>query len=383
MRRRVALVVTSEVSARAFYRGYPAFLRSRGWDVTLVSDSTGDLERLASAEGVHAMPVRMSREPSPLKDLGALRRMRRALRRLRPDVVVTATPKAGLLGMLAARSTGVPVRVHQLWGLRLETERGFRRQVFRALERLTADRATLVIANSRSLADAADAEGIGHGRIEVVGPGSAMGIDLDLFSASSPREPLDAESAAFVQSARSNVVGFVGRLTEDKGIPTLLQSLEILQQRGVAVAALLVGTSESEAVDDLVTDTATRVRIHRVSQVADPRAYLAAMDVFCLPTLREGFPNVILEAAALGIPAVTTTATGARDSVIEGKTGLLVPPLDARLLADALERVLSDTALRRSMGAAAAARVHAEFDRRAIWIQHEELIAGLLSETRG
>lgn len=373
-RPRVCLIVTSDVSASAFYRGYPAYLRSQGWDVVLIASSTGLLQPLAEEEGVTAVSLPMRRDPAPLHDLVSLLRVIRLLRRLKPAVLVAATPKASLLGMLAARILRVPVRVYQLWGLRLETERGARRTLFRLLETMTVRSATVVVANSPSLAQAMRSEGIA-GTYVVLGSGSATGLDLDRFDRSAAMPEVDASSRAFLdREPEAFTVGFVGRINRDKGIETLLEAAAIVLAGGVRLRLLIVGPTESADLEAKVAEAGARLPIHRAMSVSDPRPYFLAMDVHCLPTLREGFPNVVLEAAALGVPTVTTDATGARDSVVDGVTGMIVPTGDAAALAAALIRCAESPELTARLASAARQRVVDEFDQRRVWALHESFL---------
>jgi glycosyltransferase involved in cell wall biosynthesis len=376
--RKISLLVTSDMSAAAFYRGYLAYLRDRGWDVTLIGHSTGDLERIAAAEGVAAVAIPMRRDPAPIQDLISLARVVALFLRSKPDVVVSATPKASLLGMVAARLTRVPVRVYQMWGLRLETETGLRRAIYRALERVTAAGATHIVANSESLADAARAEGISSD-ILVLGGGSATGIDLAHFAHDAPMPSVDTSTSQFLAHAAAPfTVGFVGRVNRDKGVETLLEAARIATDAGVPVQLLIVGSSESEDIEKLLENAGRDLPVRRVLAVTDPRPYFLAMDVNCLPTLREGFPNVVLEAAALGIPTITTDATGARDSVVDEVTGLIFPVHDSQALAALIIRCATEPGLLERLREAGRLRVRDEFDQAIVWKAHEEFLAAVV-----
>jgi glycosyltransferase involved in cell wall biosynthesis len=378
-KRKLYLLVTSDMSAAAFYRGYLAFLKSKGWDVTLVGHSTGDLERIAQSEGVRAIAIPMRRDPAPLQDAVSLVRMIALFIKSRPAAVVSATPKASLLGMVAARLTGVPLRVYQMWGLRLETETGARRAIYRTLEKLTARGATHIIANSRSLAEAAELEGIARD-ILVLGQGSATGVNLAHYSAEASMPVVDSDTAKVLSERRDAfTVGFVGRANRDKGIPTLLEAAQIASNLGVPIQLLIVGSSESDEIEGHIKRVGESLPVHRVMAVTDPRPYFLAMDVNCLPTLREGFPNVVLEAAALGIPTITTDATGARDSVVDGITGLIFPVNDAQALASALVRCATEPGLIDRLSTAGRERVAADFDQSTVWAAHERFLETTLS----
>jgi hypothetical protein len=355
----IVLIVTVEDSALTFYRNYVRFLRERGWEVTVVGNSSGALETWAASEGATGYHIPYERDPAMAKDLQTLLATIKLLRRIRPDAVVSATPKAGLLGTLAAKFAGVPVRVYQLWGLRLETETGLKRKILEACERTTIRSATQTVANSFSLARAAEALGLAPAdSIEVLGAGSSHGVNLKRFSRSAAG-PVDDDTAAFLASGSDLTIVFIGRLTPDKGITTLLEAVDTARARGLNIRLLLVGEVENQ---QLAEEVAGAEHIRRLDDVDDVRPYMTSADVLCLPTLREGFPNVVLEAAALEVPAIVTDATGAIDSVVDGETGWVFPVEDANALAEVIVEVVERPEQLRQRGAAARARVEEHFE---------------------
>ena len=357
--KKVVLIVTNEVSALTFYKNYVRFLRERGWDVTVVGNSSGALEAWAASEGATGYNIPYERDPSMAKDLQTLLATIRLLRRIRPDAVVSATPKAGLLGTLAAKLAGVPVRIYQLWGLRLETESGLKRKILESCERAAIATATQTVANSFSLARAAETLGLAPPRsIEVLGAGSSHGVDLDRFSRSAAGA-VDEHTAAFLAPESDLTIAFIGRLTPDKGISTLLRAVDAARARGFDIRLLLVGPVENR---QLAEEVAHADHICRLDNVDDVRPYMTAADVLCLPTLREGFPNVVLEAAALEVPAIVTDATGAIDSVVDGETGWIFPVEDAHALTEVIIDISEQPAQLRERGTAARARVEENFE---------------------
>jgi glycosyltransferase involved in cell wall biosynthesis len=374
----VCLIVTAEITATTFYRNYLAYLRSAGWDVSLIASSDGNLGAFGRSEGIHVVDVPMRREPSPVSDVMSLIRLFLAIKKLRPEVVVTATPKAGLLGTIAARMARVPVRVYQLWGLRFETETGVKRSVLKTLESWSIGFSTQVVANSASLARRARDLGLmGRTPVVVLGPGSSHGVDLDRFSSDAEIPPVDSATSNFIaHNPAALVVGFVGRVHPDKGIHTLLEALEICRQQGLDLRLLVVGAFESDRVVADLRQSA--IATHLVGGVADTRPYLQCMDIHCLPTRREGFPNVVLEAGAMGLVTIASDATGAVDSVINGHSGLLFRTDDSHDLAAALELLGSKPELRRRLGAQARAHVQATFSREVIWGLQERYLTELL-----
>lgn len=375
--RRVCFVVTSDQSA-GFLRGYLAHVATLGWDVTLVASDDGILTEFGRREGIRTIPVAMRREPAPVRDLVSLLALVKVVRRVRPHMIVYSTPKAALLASLAGWLGGVPIRVYQLWGLRHETTRGVWRRILRSVERLAGRLSTEVVAVSESLARLAEDEGVAD-RVVTIGSGSALGVDTRRFSRAAPDLPgLDSSTERFLEVHRElRRVLFVGRVNRDKGVDTLVTALRELATSGRPVACLVVGPDEDDELRAELVAAAADVAVFLIGPVRDPRPYMAAADVLCLPTLREGFGQVIIEAAAMGLPAVTTLATGARDAVVDGRTGLLVPVGDASRLAEALWTVVSDPALAKRLGEAARRRARDEFDTGRVWRLHTEHLGAL------
>ena len=331
-------------------------LREAGFHVTLISSPGPLLDRIALHEGVDHLAIPMKRGMAPLSDLVSVVRLWRALRRLRPDITEFSTPKAGLLGNLAAWLCRVPIRIYLLRGLRLETSSGVKRQILSATERLAAACAQHVVCNSESLrAKALALRVAASGKLKLLGDGSSNGVDVDRFSPGSTdvRKRLGLPSNAAV-------VGFVGRLTRDKGVPELIAAFDHVLKAAPDTRLLLVGwfdDSEDALSQDLRAYIDRHPRIVRTGFVADTAPYYRAMDVMVLPTWREGFPNVVLEAAATAIPVIATLATGSRDAVLPEVTGLLIPPGYPEAITEAVLQLLRDPERRRRMGTAARARV--------------------------
>jgi glycosyltransferase involved in cell wall biosynthesis len=366
-------MVTNEVTAATFYRGYLSHLREQGWKVSIVASSNGTLDELGKLEGVAAHDLPMSRDPAPLADLASLIRAVRLLARLRPEVVVAATPKAGLLGMVAAWLTRVPVRIYFIWGLRLETEQGVRRFLFLLVEMLTARLATQVLSNSNSLADEVKQAGIAM-EVAVIGAGSSHGVDVEYFDAARSDLPSVPVVVAQQLQLQDNAVtvGYVGRVHRDKGVGTLIEAAQSYARSGGRINLLVVGSTEDDALETRLAETVEHnLEIVRVQSVRDTRPFFLVMDIHCLPTLREGFPNVVLEAAALGIPTITTTATGARDSVVQGRTGILVDPSSPEQLVAAINTLARDPRLRNVMGERAQVRARELFSRKLVFSLQE------------
>jgi len=329
-------------------------LREAGFQVTLISGPGEMLDQTAKREGVEAIAIPMKREVFPLRDLVSFFRLYRVLRRLKPDLTEFSTPKAGLLGNIAARLAGVPKRVYMLRGLKLDTATGLKRRILLSAERTAAGFAQVVLCNSASLREEALALRIvAEEKLILLGMGSSNGVDTERF-APGPGEL----RATLGLSPDAFVVGFVGRLTRDKGIPELLEAFEAILAAEPRALLLLVGWFD--AAEDALAPPLRRMinehaRIRCTVFVEDTAPYYLAMDLMVLPTWREGFPNVVLEASASGIPVITTLCTGSRDAVVPEVTGLLIPPGYPAAIEEAVLKLLRDPERRSQMGVAARA----------------------------
>ncbi len=367
---RLVYSTTIPSSALTLLRGQLEWMAQQGWEVHLVTADGPELADLRRWQGVTCHVIEMEREPSPLRDAKALVQWIRLLRTLKPGVINLGTPKASLLGGLAAWLTRVPRRIYIVWGLRLEGATGLKRAVLWAFEALTMFTATHVVPISASLARRIRELRLTRSRktTAVVGSGSSNGVDAALIQAgglgqgAAARERLGIAEDAFV-------VGFVGRLVADKGIPTLIEALR--DPRLADITCLVVGEEEEGGLAAELRDT--HVNTIWAGYVEGPWQELAAMDVLTLPTKREGFPNVVLEAACLGVPTVTTRATGAIDSVVDGVTGIQFDFGDAKALADALVALRDDPQLRQRLGQAARHRAETEFAPQRVWEGINEL----------
>lgn len=346
------------------------FLREAGFRVTLVCSPGELLDCTAAREGVNAIELEMRRDIALVADLVAFVRLWRLLRRLKPDMTEFSTPKAGLLGTVAARLCGVPRRIYMLRGLKMETCTGLKRLLLLAAERMAAACAHDVLCNSESLRTRALELGIApEAKLHLLGEGSTNGVNVERFSPG----PSDMRIRMGIPSD-ARVMGFVGRLTRDKGLPELLDAFDLILKAVPETHLLLVGWFDL-AEDALGDSWRFRIqkhpRIHFTGFVRDTAPYYRAMDVMVLPTWREGFPNAVLEAQATGIPVVTTLCTGSRDSVVPEVTGMLVPPGYPVAIYEAVLGLFNNEERRLRMGKAARDWVLEHYeDRRVLGLTH-------------
>ncbi len=372
MRRpRLVYAVTHPGTADILLRGQLAFMREHGFDVTLIASPGPELERVRDRERVETIGVAMAREPDPLRDAASLARLAPLVAKLRPDVLNASTPKAGLLGMVAARAARVPVRIYLLRGLRLETARGTLRRVLSTTERLASACAHDVVCVSASLMRAAvDGGYVPARKASVVGRGSSNGVDAARFARTSERVAAGkAWSAGLGVADDERVIAFIGRCANDKGIADLLDAFRIVRREHPRVRlALIGGALAGENVDPALE---ARIRetpgVIATEPVTDLGPAYARIDVLAFPSLREGFPNVPLEAACAEVPVVGYRSTGVIDAVEDGVTGTLVAQHDVDGLARALLAYLADRELVARHGRAGRLRAERDFDRTAVW----------------
>ena len=343
-------------------------LVEEGADLTIVSSGGDDVDRLSHPE-LHRT-VDIPRQISPWRDLLAILRLIRFFREESFDVVHSDTPKAGLLVAIAAKVGGVPVRLHTWTGQRWAVlPNGPLRSMLRGFDRLIGRLNSHCYADSRSQMAFLVGEGIvSANRISVVGGDSNAGVDLARFDPGrwTRKQRQDLRARLGIPSG-SIVIVFVGRITEDKGIRELLDAFHLLRESDASCDLLLVGPFDQDQGGAATIDESEirdEPRVHWVGYTDAPEEYLAIADLFCLPSYREGFGTVVIEAAAMGVPAIGTRIVGLVDAIVDEQTGLLIEPRSSEDLARALARCATDSELRQRMAAAARKRCHSQFDQK-------------------
>lgn len=336
---RVIIAVTNETTAGSFLPPIIRALKPLFSDLLVVSGDGHGLKSLSHDESVKTYALQMDRDISFASDMAALSGAVRIIREFDPDVIMVATPKASLIFSIAGRLTNVTQVIVMSWGLRFESLNGVKKALVYASESLGYRLAHEVLANSHSLARRLITSRMAsEHKVTVLGTGSSHGVDLVRFR---PRPH---------KSTDRIVIGFIGRIRRDKGVSELLLAYREAARSHPSMHLRLAGTIED---DDLATEIdrleATGAATY-VGHVADTSYEYDHIDVLCLPTWREGFPNVCLEAAACGIPVITTDATGAYDAVVDGTTGLRVQRRNIPALTRALETLAADPDLRHAMG---------------------------------
>ena len=365
-------------------RGQLGHCAAAGFDVHLAASFD---DQLPTEPGVTFHSVPLSRSLLPAQDVASLARVVALIKRLRPEIVQAGTPKAALLGMLAARIVGTRTRIYHVRGLaHLAGTRG-RALAAEAAQRTCCTVATHVLCVSKSLQENLIAERFcAASKTTVLLRGSSNGVDaagrFDPAKHSGKRSEL-RRSLGIPED--SLVVGFVGRLVRDKGIETLAKAWSTLREEFSSAYLLLVGPFEEgdalprRVVDGLLSDSRVKQTQTNWGEAA---SLYSAMDVIGFPSVREGFPNVPLEAAAMGLPVVATRIVGAVDAVVHGQTGLLIEPRDSAALAKSLRTLLLNADYRRQLGMAARTRVLSDYRPADIWAAQVDWYRQLLEVAR-
>ena len=327
MGKKIIRAATIGMSLNIFCNGLLKELQQEGYDVVALSSPDADLKELGEREGVRTVGVAMERRVSPLKDLLSLIKLVSVMKKERPDMVHSMTPKAGLLCMMAARMANVPVRVHTFTGLVWPTASGLSRKILMMTDKITCACATHVVPEGEGVKQDLQ-RCITRKPLKVLGYGNVKGVDLDYWKRT--LGAVDSQKFTFV---------FVGRIVREKGINELVSAFVRLNKEHTDTRLLLVGPYE-ENIDPVLPETKRLIdeceAIEAVGSQKDVRPFYEQSDVLVFPSYREGFPNVVIEAGAMDLPSIVTDINGSREIVENERNGLIVPPCDERALYDAM-----------------------------------------------
>lgn len=364
-RGRICFVVASEITATAFLIDQIRRTASQ-YDVWVALNTHNRCFLEPYGVDAEVVTVPIEREIRPLADLKALFALWRLFRMRRFDLVHSVSPKAGLLAMLAGFLAGVPRRVHVFTGQVWVTRSGLPRLALKSMDRLLAALTTHNLIDSRSQRDFLVAEGVvSESKSTVLGQGSISGVDSGRFR---PDRGAFAAVRRELQVLDQGVLFlYLGRLGRDKGLLDLAAAFAELGRRRDDVWLALVGPDE-EGLAPRIRQTCRHCveRVRIVAYTSQPERFMAAADAFCLPSYREGFGTVIIEAAACGVPAIASHIYGVTDAVVDGVTGILHAPGDIAALTAAMARLAHDPQLRRELGEAARRRALADFQMTAL-----------------
>lgn len=336
-------------------------LKQDGYETVVVTSPGKELDDFKQRNPVEkTIEVPMERHISLIKDMRSLWQMVNVIRKEKPYMVHSMTPKAGLLTMIAGWLTGVPVRVHTFTGLVWPTESGVKRKVLMFTDRLTCACATHVIPEGHGVLNDLKNHGVCKKPMKVLGYGNVMGVDMERFN---PARFTDVQK----NDERFRYI-FVGRIVGDKGINELVEAFVRLNKEFPATQLTLIGKYEAN-LDPISPETLKLIADNPCIEACGPRygddlliEYMMS-DCFVMPSYREGFPNTVMEAGAMGLPSVVTDINGSREIIIHGENGIIVPSKDADALYEAMKQMLIDTTLRERMSSKARSLIDSRFEK--------------------
>lgn len=364
-------ITTVPISLEKLLENQLLFMKSH-YSVTAISSDKENLERVGKLQGVDVYHVEMTRKITPLQDLKAVWKLFNYFKKEKPFIVHTHTPKAGTVGMMAAKLAGVPHRLHTIAGLPLLEVVGLKRKLLNAVEKLTYSCATHIYPNSYGLQEIIIQEQICNpSKLKVLGNGSSNGINTTYFS---PDNFTDQQN----QIVKTNlgikpenfVFIFVGRLVGDKGINELIQAFKKISSETASAKLILVGPFEAD-LDPLKKETLqeinTNTNILSVGYQKDVRPYLAISDCLAFPSYREGFPNVVMQAGAMGLPCIVTNINGCNEIIIEGHNGTIIPVKNSSALYQAMKKMIDAVDLRVQLQQNSRPMIISRYEQQVVW----------------
>jgi len=344
--KKLIVMTTVPLSLATLVKGQPKYL-SRYFDVKLITSSSDINDEISLYEGVELKSIDMTRKITIFQDLKALYQIFVYLRKEKPDIVYTFTPKAGLLGMMGAFFARIPIRIHNIVGMPLMEARGNKARLLKFVERLTYRFSTKLLCNSMGLKGYIK-QNLTKQELSVVGYGSINGVDTEFFNNNFDKKQQNEIREKFHIDEGDFVLTFVGRIVKDKGVNELIEAFVLLRKEHPNLKLLLVGDYE-EDLNPIKQEN--RKLINELNEIIfvgfqkDIRQYLAISDLFVLPSYREGLPNSLIEAGSFGIPLVATDINGCNEIIIDKQTGILVEKKDTKSLKRGINKLLNDRML--------------------------------------
>ena len=371
MKHKLIRITTVPSSLKILLRGQLRFMSSY-YDVTAISSEKDYLENVGKIENVDTFTLEMTRKITPLQDLQSVLKLYAYLKKTKPFIVHTHTPKAGIVGMFAAKLAGVPHRLHTVAGLPLLEATGMKRKILDSVEKMTYGFATKVYPNSFGLLKIInDNNYCSAQKLKVLANGSSNGIDTDHFS---PQHFPEVENIILRKllliEATDFVFVFVGRLVRDKGINEMTAAFSKLQKEIPAIKLLLVGDFENDldpVSDGTLHELKNNSAIISTGFKDDVRPYFAIADALVFPSYREGFPNVVLQAGAMGLPCIVSNINGCNEIIEEKTNGLIIPVKNKIAVYGAMKLLVQDGELRLKMQHNARPMIVSRFEQKVVW----------------
>lgn len=368
--RKLIRTSTIATSLDCLLQGQLSFLKEK-YDVIAVSGEDSHLQEVREREGVKAISIEMQRNINLSKDLITLWKLYWLFKKEKPLIVHSITPKAGLLTMISGYLAGVPIRIHTFTGLIFPSKSGFVKHLLIVMDKILCRCATAIYPEGQGVKNDLIQYKITNKSLKVIANGNVNGIDIEHFN---PDLFSEAENQLFKTSLKMTpddfVFIFVGRLVGDKGINELIIAFKKLTSEIKNVKLLLVGTFEdlfdpvlSETKQEIITNESIRF----VGFQKDVRPYLAISDSLVFPSYREGFPNVVMQAGAMGLPIIATDINGSNEIIIDNENGILFPVKNSNAVYDAMKRILSEDTIRMNLKQNARKMIVSRYEQRVVW----------------
>lgn len=368
--KKIVRITTVPISLKVLLKGQLNFM-SDHYEVVAIASPEPLLDKVTTDEDVRTIGVELTRKITPVKDLLSIVKLYLHLIKEKPFIVHSHTPKAGLVGMIAAKLAGVPHRLHTVAGMPLLEANGVKRKVLIAVEWITYKFATKIYPNSFVLCDIItnDLKLCHKKKVSVIGNGSSNGINVHHFS------PISRDSVRYLQrdlilNDTDFVFCYVGRVVKDKGINELIEAFNKFINIDSNAKLLLVGPFES-SLDPISADTTEFIKssknIIHTGFVDDVRPYLGISDVFVFPSYREGFPNVVMQAGAMGLPSIVTDINGCNEIITKNVNGIIIPPKDSDSLYNAMVDIYQNKDKRNKMVSVAREMIATRYDQQLVW----------------
>ncbi|WP_025739898.1 glycosyltransferase family 4 protein [Aquimarina pacifica] len=369
---KIIRVTTVPKSLGGLLQGQLKFMTQYYSVIGVSSDGDGHLDKVSKREGVEVIPVEMTRKITPLQDLKAVYQLYKIFKKHKPDIVHSHTPKAGTLSMLAAKLAGIPHRLHTIAGLPLLEATGNKRKLLDVVEKITYSCATMIYPNSFGLEQIIIDNGYTkRNKLRVIANGSSNGIDTSHFDPSlySEEDNLSLRNELKIDP-EDKVVVYVGRLVKDKGINELIAAFKKISQENSKVKLLLVGIRENH-LDPLLPETEKEIDTNKSIVFAgwqnDVRPYFSISDILAFPSYREGFPNVVMQAAAMGLASIVTDINGCNEIITDGLNGKIIPVKNSEILYSSINELIDNKELRDTLASNARDSITSRYERKLVW----------------
>lgn len=370
--KKILRITTVPISLKTLLKGQHRYMTQNGFEVIGVASTGKELYEVQETEGIRVVALNMTRTITPFKDIVSLWQMYQLCKYEKPTIVHSHTPKAGIIGMLGAKLAGVPIRLHTVAGMPLMEASGSKRMLLIWVEKATYAFATKVYPNSKGLFDfILENRFTTKNKLKIIANGSSNGIDTTHFSPKvvTTNQKIELKDKLGIVSD-DFVFIFVGRLVKDKGINELIQAFQKLYSENSGIKLLLVGDYEND-LDPLLPTTLELIEksngIIAVGFQNDVRPYFAISDCLVFPSYREGFPNVVMQAGAMGLPSIVTDINGCNEIILDSQNGLIIPPKHTKAIQEAMKKIYEEKELYQKLKKSARIFIQSHYEQQFVW----------------